>query len=72
LLAFTEKVKKEATHLTNVVLVAGCLHVQLAQFFGGLRTFLGIRRCQAKISKRVLKCQLEPLSGKNGKNISCE
>jgi hypothetical protein len=40
LLAFTEKVKKEATHLKNVVLVAGCLHVQLAQFFGGSRTFL--------------------------------
>jgi hypothetical protein len=40
LLAFTEKVKKEATHLKNVVLVAGCLHVQLAQFFGGSRNFL--------------------------------
>jgi hypothetical protein len=38
LLAFTEKVKK--THLENVVFVAACLHVWLAQFFGGSRTFL--------------------------------
>jgi hypothetical protein len=34
------KSEKRSNPLKNVVLVAGCLHVQLAQFFGGSRTFL--------------------------------